>query len=114
MMLIIFELTRLSFIYFLYLAMLSCSVVTLEDVLEELLQEEIFDEKDQTEKEAAEKIALWAGRRWRRHAKKVRSMASVVEEAARESTALLGNPQEKRVSVFDSIIQGLRFSKIEE
>ncbi len=78
------------------------------------MQEEIFDEKDQTEKEAAEKIALWAGRRWRRNAKHVKSMASVVEEATRESTALLGNPQEKRVSVFESIFQGLRFSTIDE
>ena len=40
-------------------------VITLEDVLEELLQEEIYDENDQMEKEA-ERIALWVGRQWKR------------------------------------------------
>lgn len=115
MILIVFELEIPHSFYFVYFSMLSHSVVTLEDCLEELLQEEIFDENDQQEKEAAEKIALWAGRRWRRYAKHVKSMASVVNEATNESTGLLGNnPQEKRVSVFDSIIQGLRFSMIEE
>jgi len=67
-------------------------VVTLEDVLEELLQEEIYDEKDKMEKEA-EKIALWAGRRWRRKAAGAKSMGTLVEEVRgnmSETTSLLG------------------------
>jgi len=39
-------------------------IVTLEDVLEELLQEEIYDENDRMEKEA-EKIAIWVGKKWK-------------------------------------------------
>ncbi|KAL3913699.1 MAG: hypothetical protein SGILL_006385 [Bacillariaceae sp.] len=39
-------------------------VITLEDVLEELLQEQIYDENDQMEKEA-EKIARWVTSKWK-------------------------------------------------
>lgn len=65
-----------------------CSLVTLEDVFEELLQEQIYDEMDQMEKEAA-RIARWASRKWRKLKKrrkleaahKASSMGSVVVEA---------------------------------
>lgn len=90
------------------------SIVTLEDVLEELLQEEIYDENDRIDKEA-ERIALWVGRRWRRRAAGAKSMASIVVEATSESTALLRTREEpRRKSVFESIIEGLGFHSITE
>jgi metal transporter CNNM len=39
-------------------------IITLEDVLEELLQEQIYDENDKMEKEA-KKIARWVCRKWK-------------------------------------------------
>jgi hypothetical protein len=90
-------------------------VVTLEDVLESLIQEEIYDEYDRQERRRLE-VAKWGYQRWRkfvRHQKKRRGgmpayasipsepkMLQVVEDAihqneedekeATESTSLLG------------------------
>jgi hypothetical protein len=40
------------------------SIITLEDVLEALLQEQIYDESDKLEREA-ERIARWATLKWK-------------------------------------------------
>jgi len=83
-------------------------VITLEDVLEELLQEEIYDENDQMEK-TGERIALWAQRKWKRRKKpELQSMASVVKavqaKIPSESTSLLeANKGAKRESLLDVI-----------
>jgi len=53
-------------------------IVTLEDVLEELLQEEIYDENDRMEKEA-EKIANWVGKMWRKRLKEKREREAAGE-----------------------------------
>ena len=85
------------------------SIVTLEDVLEELLQEEIFDENDQNERDAAKRISLWAARHWKRKTFHRKSMATVVQEAranaAGESTSLLGTGEtsSERSSIFKSM-----------
>jgi CBS domain containing-hemolysin-like protein len=53
--------------------MLPClafaSVISIEDVIEELLQEEIYDEHDRREREA-DRIAKWASRKWKSFVKK--------------------------------------------
>mmetsp|Transcript_33420 Transcript_33420/g.50413 ORF Transcript_33420/g.50413 Transcript_33420/m.50413 type:complete len:192 (+) Transcript_33420:122-697(+) len=58
-------------------------LITLEDVLEELLQEEILDELDKKEL-AAMRIAQWAFTKWKRFVKKKKNNAegsSELEEA---------------------------------
>ena len=47
------------------MACLNVSVITLEDVLESLIQEEIYDETDRIEREEA-RIARWATNKWKR------------------------------------------------
>ena len=69
-------------------------VVTLEDVLEELLQEEIYDENDQMEKEA-ERIALWVGRKWKRLQRKREMKALGIEES-------MGSVVEAAVAIDDA------------
>lgn len=44
-------------------------IITLEDVLEALLQEQIYDESDKLEREAL-RLAKWATRRWKSHVRK--------------------------------------------
>jgi len=93
-------------------------IITLEDVLEELLQEEIFDENDQMEKEA-ERIALWVGRQWRRKRKVgTGSTGSVVVEAVQanatsESASLLGTSEnsQEHSGLLGSMYQSLGFQR---
>jgi predicted membrane chloride channel (bestrophin family) len=122
----------LTSFFFLFLSLASsiCSryrVITLEDVLEELLQEEIYDENDQMEKEA-EKIARWVGKKWKRLKRRREqvSIASVVVDAinasqesnsfnaTNESTSLLqtneGN-QRNGSGLLGSIFQSLGINK---
>lgn len=92
-----------------FVSMLKFSIVTLEDVLEALLQEEIFDENDQNERDAAKRIAIWAARHWKNKTNHRKSMAAVVLEAtanaAGESTSLLGTGETSsgRKSIFKSM-----------
>jgi hypothetical protein len=101
-----------------YIFFIRFSVITLEDVLEELLQEEIYDESDKMAREA-ERISIWAAKKWKKYVQRRKqerglqeaheqnnSMGSVVkqamarhdeEEAAAggEGTALLGGGDKK-------------------
>ena len=45
------------------------SIITLEDVLEALLQEQIYDESDKVEREA-NRVAKWAVKKWRSHVRR--------------------------------------------
>ena len=56
--------TLLSHASFLLLSRIS--IITLEDVLEALLQEQIYDESDKVEREA-NRVAKWAVKKWRSH-----------------------------------------------
>jgi hypothetical protein len=52
----------------LFLAYISdnfCRVITLEDVLEKLLQGDIYDEGDKTERQAKQVVATKLGQKWR-------------------------------------------------
>ena len=91
------------------------SVITLEDVLEMLLQEQIYDESDKLEREAT-RIARWAATKWKRFVKKRKrerseqqgaegdvSMGTVVvqamakhDEETGEHTALLGGKEKRK------------------
>jgi len=80
-------------------------IITLEDVLEQLLQEEIYDEHDQNTDKQRERIAIWVGRKWKNIKRrrelnslgKAASMGDVVEQVrattTNESTSLLGTNQ---------------------
>lgn len=79
------------------------SIITLEDVLEALLQEQIYDESDKYEREAL-RLSRWVAQKWRAHVRRKKrersatnairslSMGAVVEEAmeANERSSLLG------------------------
>jgi hypothetical protein len=98
-------------------------IITLEDVLEALLQEQIYDESDKYERDAL-RVARWVAQKWKayvRRGKRQRalvgdessavpnlSMGSVVEQAmehqhqqANEQSRLLGGSNE--AAVFDPI-----------
>lgn len=87
-----------------------CSrIITLEDVLESLLQEQIYDESDKLEREALQRVQ-WAAAKWKAHVRKRRaqresgelpprdhpSFGDVVQEAmANERSHLLGGSDEE-------------------
>jgi len=80
-------------------------IITLEDVLECLLQEQIYDESDRREREG-DRIARWAVAKWKRYVKRRKSgakqnpdLGDVVMDAmeqAHEGTALLDGRQESK------------------
>jgi metal transporter CNNM len=64
-------------------------IITLEDVIEELLQEPIYDEGDSAERRAME-IAEWAFAKWKMYAKRKRKQREdALAKEALESTPLL-------------------------
>tara|TARA_B110001452_G_C14953911_1_gene333615 strand:- start:65 stop:397 length:333 start_codon:yes stop_codon:yes gene_type:complete len=101
-------------------------IISLEDVLEELLQEEIYDENDQMKKEG-EKIALWVSEKWKRKQERDKgvgapaklSLSSIVSEAVdaknkkntSESTRLLQS-NDQRCSKKDTGLLGSIFQSI--
>ena len=65
-------------------------VITIEDVIEALLQEQIYDESDKIEREMT-RIARWASRKWKAYAAKKKRERLVVEQGIiQEETPLLG------------------------
>jgi metal transporter CNNM len=65
-------------------------VITIEDVIEALLQEQIYDESDKIELEMR-RIARWASRKWKAYAaKKKRDRLEVEQGMIQEETPLLG------------------------
>ena len=85
-------------------------IVTLEDVLEELLQEEIADEYDKKEWKE-EKLSLWVIHKWKRFVKRRKldrerdnHLPAVVGDVtgdanvATESTGLLGDKKTRKGS----------------
>jgi len=89
----------------LLLGLLTVSIITLEDVLESLLQEQIYDESDKYQRDA-NRIAKWVSLKWKNYVRRRKrerdspreaannlSMGTVVEQAmaANETTQLLGN-----------------------
>jgi CBS domain containing-hemolysin-like protein len=64
-------------------------VITIEDVIEALLQEQIYDESDKIEREMT-RIARWASRKWKAYsAKKKRERLEVEHGMIQEETPLL-------------------------
>jgi hypothetical protein len=65
-------------------------IITIENVIEALLQEQIYDESDKIEKEMT-RVARWASRKWKAYsAKKKRERLEVEQGIVREETPLLG------------------------
>jgi metal transporter CNNM len=65
-------------------------IITLEDVLEALLQEQIYDETDKVEREA-ERIARWASKKWKRflqNRKRERALEQGHEQAVSMGTVV--------------------------
>jgi hypothetical protein len=64
-------------------------VITIEDVIEALLQEQIYDESDKIEREMT-RIARWASRKWKAYsANKKRERLEVEHGMIQEETPLL-------------------------
>lgn len=109
-------------LYFVY------SIITLEDVIEALLQEQIYDESDKEQREA-NRIARWAAQKWKVHVRRKKrdraagltthvSMGTVVEQAIHhevdERTRLVGNNDSTQNPIFNPFGDILNFFKNKE
>jgi hypothetical protein len=95
-------------------------IITLEDVLEALLQEQIYDESDNYEREGL-RLSKWVAQKWKAYARRKKrernmtmqhiSMGTLVEQVmdANERTGLLdGSSSSDSNSGFLSPIQGVK------